>query len=143
MAATANSIVQNWMTAMQGGAAAAKYTAAINNVTANPMAAAAAAVQNGSYMAGVQAAVNSGKMVSKLNAASFANWKTITSTVGAQNLVSGAAKGQAKMAAAAPKILAAGQAGKAAAAGAVGAVAKMTANMNAIKAAWGYGAAQA
>lgn len=139
MAATAQTIVQNWQAAMQGGVAASKYKSAINAVQDNPMQKAAAAVQSGAYAAGVQRAIASGKMVKKLQAASFANWKTIASTVGAQNLASGATKGLAKMQAAAAQIAAAGAAGKAAAQAATGSVAKMVANMQAIQQAWGYG----
>lgn len=139
MSATGQSIVDNWKAAMTSGTARNKYVAGINAVTENPMEKAAAAVENGSYMAGVQAAISSGKMVRKLRGASLQNWKANATGPGANNLQSGATKGLAKMQAASQQIAAAGAAGKAAAAQVQGAEAKMLANMRAIKAAWGYG----
>lgn len=132
-------LADRWAAAMGGSIAQQKYKDKINAVTNSPMAAAADAVDSGLFLQRVQAAVASGKMSKKLRAANFTNWKSITSTVGASNMVSGAQKGKPKMAAAEAQIQQAGAAGKAAAhAAGPDPAARMIANMNAIKHAWGY-----
>lgn len=138
MAATPQTIVQNWVNAMQSATVQSKYRAAIQNVQTNPMEAAAAAVQSGKYLAGIQRSISEGKMIKKLGQASFANWKQITSTTGAANLTSGATKGTSKMTAAANTIAQAGQAAKAAAAAQNSPLAKVQAAIQAIQSAWGY-----
>lgn len=71
------------------------YTDGINSVTESPMAKAAANAAG--YVAGVTAAVNSGKWQSGLNRVDLNAWKSKATTIGAQRLSSGAAAGQPKM----------------------------------------------
>lgn len=140
MAASAQQIADRWKTAMQSPTTAQKYRDGINNYTGNPMQAAAAPEALARYAAGTAAAAQpGGKMQMKLNAANPATWKANATGPGAQNLITGAQKGLAKVQAAAPKVAAAGQAAQDAARSATGAMAKIAAALNAIRAAHGYG----
>jgi len=94
--ASASQILQNWQGAMGNPATAQKYSAGINKVTTSPMEQAASADAEQRYIAGVQAAVNSGKRAAALRAVTLAQWKQQAMNVGAQRLASGATKGTPK-----------------------------------------------
>ena len=140
MAASGQQIVDRWKAAMQSGQTAQKYRDGINGFNGNPMAMAATPQALQKYASNTAAAAQpGGKMQTKLMAANPATWKANASGPGATNLQTGAMKGLAKVQAASAKVAQAGADGQAAAANATGAVAKMIANMNAIRAAHGYG----
>lgn len=72
-----------------------------------------------------------------LNAVSLQQWKSQAAGVGAANLVTGAQKGAPKLQAKAAQLIAAQQAGSQAAAAVQGTSAKVMANINAMRAAFG------
>lgn len=86
-------VVDNWANKMS--AAGPAYKAAITNLQTNPMQAAAA--QQDRMLAGVQAAVASGKWANSLNRVDFNAWKTVTANKGAERLASGATAAKPKM----------------------------------------------
>lgn len=90
---TAQQASQAWQTNF--AAAGPAYTAGINAVTVSPGQLAAA--QQSLYVSQVQA--NAPKWASKVAAVPISTWKTQATTVGVQNLATGATKGAAKQAA--------------------------------------------
>lgn len=136
MSASAAQVVKNWQAAMQSGTTRQKYIDGINAYNGNPMEAAAAAVDDGRYLAGVQRGL--AKMTKKLRSASPNSWKANATGPGASNLVTGAQKGLAKVTAAAQTVAAAGAAGQAAARAATGTMEKIAANIRAIQQTHGY-----
>lgn len=73
------------------------YKQGVMAVTESPTAKAAAAQDR--YVAGVQAAVDSGKYRDGLMAVSLTDWQQAAATTGASRLASGVAKGESKVAA--------------------------------------------
>lgn len=94
--ATAATAAANWKAAMASPTTAANYKAGIQNCNVNPMQLAASETAMNAYQAGVLRSINSGKRVNALNSASVATWKTNATTVGVQNLQTGATKGLPK-----------------------------------------------
>lgn len=93
---TAAQAAQKWMSAMQNPQTAQNYINGINATTVNPMQLAASAEAMDNYARGVQRAITNGKRVRKLNSADVGMWKQNATSVGAQNLKSGATKGGPK-----------------------------------------------
>lgn len=140
MAKTAQQVVANWQKAMQSPTTAQNYRDGINAYSGNPMQAAATPEALAKYAQGTaMASQPGGKMQTKLMAASVQTWKTNAAGPGAQNLVTGASKGLAKVQAASAKVAQAGADAQAAAKQATGAMAKVAAALNAVRAAHGYG----
>lgn len=129
------SMSKNWRAGMSQGAA--KYKQGIADCQVNPMQLAAAKVADGTYLAAVTDAVNSGRMVNKLNAADPAMWKANASGAGASAWSASIAKGGPKYDAQVSKLAAAGAAASQAAAQATGPLAKVQASINAMKQAFG------
>ena len=77
-----------WLAMMQSPTTQQNYVNGIQAYQGNPMAAAADAEQR--YLAGVQDAVNSGRMRDKLLSTPVSTWKTNATTKGAQRLAQGA-----------------------------------------------------
>jgi hypothetical protein len=103
--ATAAQAAANWVAAMGNPSTSKKYSDAINAYQGNPMAAAAQPDALNRYVQNTAAAAApGGKFVTGLNNASPQTWKTNSTTIGAQRLMSGAQKGQAKYQAAANKL---------------------------------------
>lgn len=96
MQATAQSAATNWAAAMKSGTTKTNYINGINGTTVNPMALAASPQATQKYLDGVQRSVDSGKRAKSLNNASVATWKTNATTIGANNLTTGAQKAQPK-----------------------------------------------
>ena len=130
-----NKMVKNWSTGMAQGAQ--KYKDGIAGTTVNPMALAAAKVADGTYLAAVSDAVNSGRMVAALNAADPAFWKAQAMGAGATAWAAGGQKGLPKYQKKAQALAAAATAASAAAAGATGPLEKVRASINAFKTAFG------
>lgn len=97
---TAQQAAEAWANAMASPQTSTNYRNGINNTTVNPMALAAAPDAQQRYVQNTAAAVASGRMAQKLNAANVADWKNNASTIGAQRLTSGAQKGKQKATAA-------------------------------------------
>jgi len=93
---TAAQAAQKWMSAMQNPQTAQNYVNGINATTVNPMQLAASSEAMDNYQRGVARAIANGKRVRKLNAADVGMWKQNATSVGAQNLKSGAQKGAPK-----------------------------------------------
>lgn len=93
---TAQQAADAWAAAMANPQTAANYKAGINGFTGNPMALAAAPDAQQRYVMNTAAAVASGRMAQKLQAADPNAWKVNATTVGAQRLAGGAQKGKAK-----------------------------------------------
>lgn len=89
---TAAAAAANWGTGF--AAAGTKYAAGVNAVTVAPGQLAAA--QQNAYLANVQASAPI--WAAKVAAVTLQDWKTATTTVGAQRLATGATKGQPKVA---------------------------------------------
>lgn len=84
-----------WLASMQSPTTTQNYVNGINGYQGNPMAAAAEAIPQ--YLAGVQDAVNSGRMQQKLLAVPVSSWKANATGIGAQRLAQGAQKASAKV----------------------------------------------
>ncbi len=93
---TAAQAQAKWVAAMQSPTTQQNYINGINAVSVNPMQLAATPEAEARYIAGIQRAVNNGKRAKKLNAADVGMWKQNATSVGAQNLRSGATKGAPK-----------------------------------------------
>lgn len=132
-ALTPQAELQKWQTRL--AAAGPAYTAGTAAVTASPMAAAAA--KGDAMLAGVTAAVTSGRWAAKLNAVPISTWKS-QCAIGASKLSAGAQKGAVKMAAAIQKAgpIRTAQTQAAAAAG-TDPVAKFSAALTAQMTGWG------
>lgn len=91
---SAADISKKWLE--RTSAAGQAYINGVNSVTESPMA--KAATQGTKMLAGITAAVNSGKWAKTLNAVSITEWKAKTAGVGAQRLASGVQAAQAKRA---------------------------------------------
>lgn len=131
----AAAMVKDWKAGMQTGAT--KWADRIQRYNGNPMALAAAAVQDGRYLTAITEAVSSGRMVAKLNAIDPSFWKSQCQRAGVAAFAAGASKGAPKYERAAAKIAQAAAAGSQAASAVTGAMAKVQANMAAICATWG------
>ena len=101
--ATANVMdtVKKWQTNLSNAKAA--ITAGVNAVTVSPTVQAAAKVDK--YLAGVQAAVDSGKFQRSLQAVSAQDWKNAMLNKGLQRLQNGVTEGVPKMTAFMTKFL--------------------------------------
>lgn len=97
MAKTPQQMADNWTSAMKAPTTAAKYKQGIQGTTVNPMQAAASPAAQQLYAQNTAAAVASGRMAAKLNAVPMSTWQNNAANIGAQNLVSGAAKGSSKV----------------------------------------------
>lgn len=93
---TAAQAASKWMASMQSATTQQNYVNGINAVSVNPMQLAATDQAMQSYLQGVQRSVANGKRAKKLQAADVGTWKANATSVGAQNLRSGATKGQPK-----------------------------------------------
>jgi hypothetical protein len=100
---SAQAISAAWLASMQGGKAAANYTAGVNAVTQSPTAAAATPAALAAYQEGVALSVSSGRRAAALNAVSLQSWQQVTTTKGAPRLSSGAVAAAPKQAAAMQK----------------------------------------
>lgn len=86
-----------WLATLQGATAQQNYKAGTNGKGGQAMGAAANAVQDGTFLQGVQNAVNNGSMLASLQSGQAAQlYNTNTQSVGAANLGSGAQKKQPK-----------------------------------------------
>lgn len=133
---TAAQLVANWKRGMQS--AGAKYTAGVNAVTESPMDKAASPQSRQKYAQSTQqAAVDGGRMETGLRRTTLDSWKRAAAGVGAANLVTGAQKGEPKLAAKAQQLVDAQRAAKDAAANATGIAGKVLASVNAMRAAFG------
>ena len=101
---TAAQAAAAWAQAMASPQTATNYKNGINSYTGNPMAAAASQQSLSLYVQNTAAAVASGRMAAKLQAADPNVWRSNATTVGAQRLASGATKGAAKATAAYNKL---------------------------------------
>lgn len=90
---SAQEIAAKWAARMASAGEA--YRNGIANVSENPME--AAARRQDAYVEGVTRAASEGKWRAGLLRTSFANWKQITSTKGAERLASGARAATEKM----------------------------------------------
>lgn len=90
---TAAEVAQKWSRNAQAGQQ--DYTAGVNRVTQSPTAAAAAAGATWQARVSSQAALQ--KFQRKLNAVSLDEWKTRTTSVGAQRFAQGVAASESKM----------------------------------------------
>lgn len=106
MAKSAADIAAKW--SRNVSAATQAYTQGVQAVQTSPMEQAAA--HQDAYVAGVQAAAQSGKWAAGLRSVSLQQWKDKTAQLGAQRLASGAAAATPKMQAALQVILPAAQA---------------------------------
>lgn len=75
-----------------------RYKSGIAKVTTSPMAQAASPENMEAYKRGVEESISSGRRADALNNASFADWKSNASGVGADRLQTGALKGKQKLA---------------------------------------------
>lgn len=100
---TAAQASNNWTAAMGSATTRQKYIEGINGTTVNPMQLAASPEAMKSYIEGCQRSIDTGKRAASLNNASVATWKGNATTIGANNLASGAKKGAPKYAAAIAK----------------------------------------
>jgi hypothetical protein len=128
-------MAKNWQAGMAQGAG--KYKAGVQNFQGNPMALAAAKVADGTYLAAVQEAVSSGRMVARLNAVDPGFWKSQASGAGAAAWAAGSAKGLPKYMRAVQSLAPAYARASADAAAATGPLAKVAAAINALRAAVG------
>lgn len=95
---TAQQAQSNWTAAMGSGQTKTNYINGINAVTVNPMQLAAAPEALQKYIDGCQRSLDTGKRAKALNAASVATWKGNATSIGANNLATGAKKAQDKYA---------------------------------------------
>lgn len=86
-------ILSKWKSNTAGATTA--YKAGVMSVTENPAQKAIAAIPK--YVAGVQAAVDSGKLQRGLGRVTLQSWQQAAATTGASRLASGVQKGEAKM----------------------------------------------
>lgn len=93
---TAQQASANWQAAMGSTTTRQKYIDGINGTSVNPMALAASPAAMQSYIEGCQRSIDTGKRAQSLNNSSVATWKTNATTIGANNLVTGAKKGMPK-----------------------------------------------
>lgn len=84
-----------WLAAMQSPTTTQNYVNGVNATTVNPMALAAEALPM--YLAGVQDAVQSGRMQQRLMATPVSAWKTGATTKGATRLSPGAVAASSKV----------------------------------------------
>lgn len=85
-------VAQKWVDRMNGASTA--YTQGVQRTDVNPMQAAAA--NSAGYLAGVQAAVSSGKWQAGLNRTTKEQWVNLCTTLGAQRLGPGATAAKPK-----------------------------------------------
>lgn len=90
--ANVNDVVAKW--SRNGKASVQSYIAGVQSVTESPTAAAARNIDK--YQAGVQEAIESGKLQRGLQRVTKENWIAATVNVGAQRLASGFTKGEQK-----------------------------------------------
>jgi hypothetical protein len=95
---TAQQAVANWLSQMGSTTTKANYIAGINATTVNPMQLAASADAMQAYEDGVMRSITSGRRVQALNKADVNTWRTNATTIGANNLGTGAKKAQTKYA---------------------------------------------
>lgn len=94
--ATAAQAAAKWKARMTDTTTRQGYIDGINAFQGNPMALAAAPDAQAKYKANTAAAVDNGRMAKKLMAADPGSWKQNATTIGANNLSSGATKGAPK-----------------------------------------------
>jgi hypothetical protein len=75
-----------------------RYKSGVMKVTTSPMAQAATPESMDAYKRGIEESISSGRRADALNSASFADWKSNASGIGADRLQTGAMKGKQKLA---------------------------------------------
>lgn len=91
---TPDQIAQHWLAGVQGSTA--KYKQRVEQLTENPLEAAATPEASARYINNIQASEAAGKRIAGLRRIPFSEWKRLTASKGAARLSSGATEAKGK-----------------------------------------------